>query len=298
MASTFYNSIAATEDDDGRNYPHVRSARQKNMYSLLTVATTSSIALVATAAVAGIGAINYAERHEEMSQTYGKQLCAPGRSMHRLPVNNYASCCSHYGTTCCDLRSDSCESKFHFSTALPTSGRSGHADAALPKCELMLSLLSCARCSPYAGHYVHSENWLVHKPNLTVCENFCRELWDACVAPMHPELHAGVPDAPEATAGADSPHWRFCTERLGVHVGGAVRSKPGDGDGVSEATCFNAARPGKPQARWLSLGGPALASLGLAVLARTGAATRTREPVKKSTTKGRGAWCGDRVDTV
>ena len=316
--SFLLNDLANAPDDVGHRYLHVRSSRQR--YSVVTVVAMTSLALAASVVVAGLGAFNFSEP-QALSRTYGEQTCAPGHSMYRQPINNYASCCSHYGTTCCDLHGDSCKHKFEFvdragfgvsrpvtnSSSDSHSGRSGAADLSeaigvgdtgrstsvqpirepSAKCEEMLSLLSCARCSPFAGHYVNSPKWLEHKPNMTVCESFCRELWTACLG-SHAKKHGASPSgALQPTAGVHSPHWLYCTQQLGVHVGGAVLSSQGYGAGVSTATCFNAGSAAAVPARWLSLGGPALASLALLVLP----VSATQRHRQRGGQRQRRPWC-------
>ena len=57
-----------------------------------------------------------------------------------------------------------------------------------------------------------------------MCESFCLELWAAC-APPPPFFSLGSPDD-------DAPHMGFCTQQLGVRVGGAVLTS-GRGDGLA-----------------------------------------------------------------
>ena len=270
------NSLAAGNEDE-RRYPHLRSSRHKR--SLLFVVAASSLAIAASVVVAGIVAF----KTPEAARTYGEQHCAPGHSMYRLPIINYASCCSHYTTTCCNLHSSSCENKFEFLTGAAISvaagadsthparatggssmasaadGTSGHgalggvatshrpvvrAPRHSAHCELVLSLLSCARCSPFAGHYVNSATLLMHKPNITVCESFCKEAYEACAPPE-----------------SERDHVRFCSEQLGVHVGLSTRSS---GDDHHDATCFSAGHVAAQPVRWLSLGATILVSLIMA----------------------------------
>ena len=150
------------------------------------------------------------------------------------------------------------------------------------QCEHLLSLLSCARCSPYAGHYVNSPTLLIHKPNMTVCESFCHEIWEACAAHTveHGMPHGrtgggGLASAGDGIGGGENAaHVRFCTQQLGVAVGGrlprgihsagntaaAAAGRPlVDAAGADAATCFNAGRPAKAMPmRWLALGVPAV----------------------------------------
>ena len=120
------NSLGAANEDEQR-YPHLTSSRHKR--SLLTVVAASSLAIAASVVVAGIVAFNSAE--PEAARTYGEQHCAPGHSMYRLPIINYASCCSHYTTTCCNLHSSSCEQKFDFLAGAASSVATG-ADSTHP----------------------------------------------------------------------------------------------------------------------------------------------------------------------
>jgi len=139
------------------------------------------------------------------------------------------------------------------------------------RCSSLLSLLSCARCSPFAGHFVGRPSLLTQKPNITVCESFCFKLYDACVSPLGP------------TSG--EVQLAFCTQRLGLRVGGrepelapvppltlvhsgtARNQQRGviNGDDASNdikggATCFAAARTAAVPLRWLSWGVPCLIS--------------------------------------
>ena len=105
----------------------------------------------------------------------------------------------------------------------------------------MLTLLSCARCSSYAGHFAdgHHQLTLAMRPNLTLCTGFCEELWNECgraFAPLGRVDHDGV-----YVMGARE----FCEGQLGL------RLAPGD-----DAPCFAGARIGSMPAVWLSLGVP------------------------------------------
>jgi hypothetical protein len=125
-----------------------------------------------------------------------------GRASSQLLANNFSPCCTHYSVTCCDLSRRTCSQAFSFSGLLSRNG------SALPeRCAALLSLLSCARCSPYAGYFTdESPRPISMRPNLTVCPEFCDEAWTVCGGVQGP-----------STGGPASAR-EFCTQGLGLRL--------------------------------------------------------------------------------
>jgi hypothetical protein len=101
---------------------------------------------------------------------------------------------------------------------------------------------------------VSTPTLLVHKPNITVCNSFCHETWEACVGPPRAE------PSPAAAAAFDdeAPHVHFCTQHLGVHVAAPQPALlPLSGGGG--AACFSTGHRTALPSCWLTLGAPALA---------------------------------------
>ena len=198
-------------------YPHLRR-RDHHQMSVLTIAIAASFALAAAMVVSAV-AFSFAalDATSELGRLYGEPKCPHGKSYYAAPVNNYAPCCSHYAQTCCDLHGGACSFGYNFSEALATDATAATAWAhhiRNPRCSTLLSLLSCARCSPFAGHYMGHSTYLHHRPNLTVCDGFCKELWEACTGGF---AHSSVRGADHSV-----PHLAFCTQQLGLQVGGQL----------------------------------------------------------------------------
>jgi len=294
-------------------YPSIARGRGRSKQSVLTLVAAASLALAASVIVSAV-AFTFADPDaaSELVQRYGRPSCPHGHSMYREPINNYAPCCSHYAATCCDLHGDTCIQKFDYASYLarnrstllrrrlpsgansatttpdtaPGSGPSTTVVHLLPKrCTALLSLLACARCSPFAGHFVRSPTLLVRRPNLTVCESFCHSLYEACRPTSLPSPPPSQWPARSGLSAEKQPHLLFCTLELGLRVGGRqprsstmssadparrVSELDDDDDGGDElessedrdATCFAAAQASASHHRWLSWGVP----LALALL--------------------------------
>mmetsp|Transcript_6855 Transcript_6855/g.16111 ORF Transcript_6855/g.16111 Transcript_6855/m.16111 type:complete len:170 (-) Transcript_6855:261-770(-) len=155
--------------------------------------------------------------------------------MYDEPVNNFSPCCTHYAATCCDLHGDRCKRAYDF--AAPSFPRT-------ERCEELLALLSCARCSSYAGHYDGSGHStpLTARPNLTLCESFCSELWGACGRTFAPPAGAALDELHESSRARE-----FCVDQLGLRL-----PPPGD----PHAPCFAGGRMASMPTLWLSAGVP------------------------------------------
>lgn len=221
-------------------YPRLRRWRAQRRASMITLMLTSMLAVAVSVSIGALCFIGLNEDPQAMRAKYGRPRCAQGRSNYAEAVNNFSPCCTHYSATCCDLHGESCAHSYAF---LPL--RSSKDRRLSETCEAALNMLSCARCSPYAGHFCGDTAFsrLSQRPNLTVCVDFCGLLWD----------HCGVAGAdPTSALPPNSDAHAFCTAGLGLRVA-AHPKEP----------CFSAGsttRPARALSAFLALSAAAAAT--------------------------------------
>lgn len=240
MASLMSYSILENGARDGgvRPYPLLRrhdyAQRQLRATLVITVSLTITLSML-------IGVLMFTGFDEDattMLSKYGPQKCPLGINMLEQPINNFSPCCTHYAATCCNLYGEKCKEAFDF--AAPQFPR--------PElCDDLLELLSCARCSAYAGYYDDSSAQLPFsaKPNITLCESFCDELWNACGLAYTSRTHGAGDELQRFSAR------HFCEDRLGLRVADSTEGVP----------CFSGATLGSKTTVWLSLIAPALLTI-------------------------------------
>lgn len=127
-AYSFLISDAAFDagDDVLARYPRLQRSRHKrHQLSLLTLGVAAGLALAAAVVVAAVS-ISFEEPSlGELGRRYGHQMCARGHSTYQIPINNFASCCTHYSATCCDLSGSTCSSMYQFALAFTPASTDG-----------------------------------------------------------------------------------------------------------------------------------------------------------------------------
>ena len=122
-----------------RPYPLLRRHNYAQRQLLATVTITVTLTLALSLLIGGLTFIGLDEDAAAQRAKYGPPKCPAGRGMYDEPVNNFSPCCTHYSATCCPLHDGGCRRAYDFGA--PSFPRT-------ERCEALLSLLSCARCSP------------------------------------------------------------------------------------------------------------------------------------------------------
>lgn len=227
MASAMgYSMLESAARDGGvRPYPLLRRHNYAQLQLAATLTITVTLTCVFSLLIGLLMFMGVEEDSAAMMRKYGSHKCPKGPNMLDHPINNFSPCCTHYSTTCCNLHGERCRAGYDF--AKPSFPRTD-------KCEELLALLSCARCSSFAGHYDNSDPTvpLTVRPNLTVCNSFCDEVWMACAVSFQPTSDDGLP-----RFGARE----FCTEQLGLRV-----------PELEDSACFSGGSLGALPTVWLS----------------------------------------------
>ena len=274
LGSRRYTRRFRAVEDDGlhQRYPKLSRRGRSLPVSVLTIVGAGALAISAAVLVSSVS-FNFSnlDATSELGQLYGQPSCPSGQSMYDSPINNFAWCCAHYAATCCDLHGDACVRLFKFtvvgransSAAGSTHTHHSHEES---HCDRLLSLLSCAQCSPFAGHFIESPALLRQRPRVLVCDSFCHSLYEACI----PAARLDLP----ADGGDDQRHVDFCEQQLGLRVGGRLLAGSGAtesgsrGDSTQAETCFAAGHVSAAPLHLLSLGLPVLLASFLGILHR------------------------------
>mmetsp|Transcript_7909 Transcript_7909/g.17404 ORF Transcript_7909/g.17404 Transcript_7909/m.17404 type:complete len:232 (-) Transcript_7909:1509-2204(-) len=215
-------------------YPRLRRSRASRRISTITLGVTAAIS---TGVSLFVGTVCFMRGdtfgQHSLQDRYGDTQCAAGPDMYRSQVVNYSPCCMHLSSTCCDLHSGrSCPSEYEHAMICGRNRSctsSAHHKLRPAACMEMLRVLSCARCSPYAGHYVRTGDDGVSRT--VVCRSYCDQLWQACMPPA-----ATASEAMHSSAGPAE----LCT-RLGLIVAGA-EGNAGERKGnesAPDSACFS-----------------------------------------------------------
>ncbi|KAL1522356.1 hypothetical protein AB1Y20_017348 [Prymnesium parvum] len=233
VACGSYSSLST--DQGVRPYPLRRRHHSAERCAKATVAISVTLTLVLSLSIGLLTFVGLDDDDSVMRTKYGAPMCPKGENMLDAPVKNYSPCCTHYSSTCCNFFGEHCASGYDF--AAPSFPRT-------ETCEQLLELLSCARCSSYAGHYDRSppDLPLDARPSLTVCEIFCQRLWHACGPTFMPPMYApGYGNSSEEVGARE-----FCVNVLGLRL-----AEPEE-----HAPCFAGGRMGSEPSIWISVAFP------------------------------------------
>jgi len=180
MATTF--SFLVPHGEEEGEYPSLRRhAARSSRTSIVTLVCTASFSILVSGFVGIICFVRNEPGSREMEERYGPRECAAGPDLYSTAAVNYSPCCVHYASSCCELH-DECTKHYQYPGWHCPADHGAIACGVLPRkprpaCVELMNLLSCARCSPYGGHFVTASPSLL---NVTICATFCHQLWAAC----------------------------------------------------------------------------------------------------------------------